>query len=597
MAEAAVLQNLSSQIGTQGTQFRQAANDNTRFVQSFAKDIRRAFDAMNRANREVLSSLEENSNSNARIASTLDNLNSMFGESLNVQSQALGELRSIKVGIIELASAMWNGGGGGGVGGAVANAAETAAGGVLLKKFAGPALGALGLGGAAVLGSQALDSSEVVPKSTVTGEDAPNKNNGTVSELGRENSGMSGSATGNRLVADLMKDHGLTKEQASGIVGNLHHESAGFTKMQEMNPRAGRGGLGWAQWTGPRRVEFEKFTKENKLDPSSYDANYKFMTQSKAESGEWAKALEAVKKEATIRGATMAFEQSYERAGVKAYGSRVRSAGNYFNTDIENAKPVETAKENSGPTNEMPSAGVIGDMQSLVGKDSFQERRMGAEELMDGQLGNEDIRAYCARLARGVLKKNGYDISGTNNLASSFDNVGKKIDPSEVKPGDVIVTNGGGVSGRHVAIVESVDPEKGTVTYIGGNQGQNDVTRRTGKISDAMNFRRMDFVQGIHSKQEITSGTPGMEMFQKRPLEPQAAQTEVIENNAVQKEAENAPQQSTPADSGSEPESGPVRGDDVQGPTMGFSAQDDKLYASWADNLFNSKKPTATMVA
>lgn len=591
MAEAAVLQRLSSQIGTQGNQFRQAANDNTKFVQSFAKDIRRAFDAMQKANREILSSVEENSNNNARMASSIDNLTSMFGESLNVQSQALGELRAIKVGILGLADVMASSGGS-----TVGTIAETAAAGGALKKLALPALGALGLGGAAAYMASDDVTDGVVPKDSVTGQESGN-GGGSVSELSSSGSGISGNATGNKLVEDLQKDFGLSKEQASGIVGNLHHESAGFTAMQEKNPvGGGRGGLGWAQWTGPRRKEFEKYTSENKLDPTSYEANYKFMTQSDAEKKEWEKALEAVRKQATVRGATMAFEQTYERAGVKAYGSRVRAGDQYFNTDTQ-AKPIETARNGGQPM--IPGTGTIEDMKSIVSKDTTGERKQAAESIMDEQMGNEDVRAYCARLARSVLKKNGYDISGTNNLASSFDNVGSKIDPKDVKPGDVIVTNGGGMSGRHVAIVESVDLEKGTVTYIGGNQGRGDVTTRTQKIGDSMNFRRMDFVQQMHSKQEqqgVTSGTPGMEVTQKRPLNPQPAQTQVIEQNAVEKEAESAPQ-ATPADSGSETENGPVRGDDVQGPTTGFSASDDKIYSSWADQLFNSKKPTATMVA
>jgi hypothetical protein len=41
---------------------------------------------------------------------------------------------------------------------------------------------------------------------------------------------------------------------AAAFVGNLAHES---TQMQEQHPRGGRGGLGYAQWIGPRRREFE----------------------------------------------------------------------------------------------------------------------------------------------------------------------------------------------------------------------------------------------------------------------------------------------------------------------------------------------------
>ncbi|MBA3768497.1 MAG: hypothetical protein H0W99_16265, partial [Acidobacteria bacterium] len=61
-----------------------------------------------------------------------------------------------------------------------------------------------------------------------------------------------------RVVSDLMRDYSLTRHQAAGIVGNLSHESAGFKAIQEMGQGKGKGGLGWAQYTGSRRDAFEK---------------------------------------------------------------------------------------------------------------------------------------------------------------------------------------------------------------------------------------------------------------------------------------------------------------------------------------------------
>lgn len=120
----------------------------------------------------------------------------------------------------------------------------------------------------------------------------------------------------------LMEDFGLTKEQAAGIVGNLGHESAGFKKLQEENPTVpgSRGGYGWAQWTGPRRRQFEAWAKEKGLDPASDEANYGFLKHElqTSESG----ALKAVKKATSVQEAMLKFEQAYERAGVKHYASR-----------------------------------------------------------------------------------------------------------------------------------------------------------------------------------------------------------------------------------------------------------------------------------
>jgi len=84
------------------------------------------------------------------------------------------------------------------------------------------------------------------------------------------------SERGAAITARLAKDLGLTIEQASGITGNLQAES-GIRAIQERNPISGRGGFGWAQWTGPRRVAFEKYAKEHGLDPTSDEANYGFL--------------------------------------------------------------------------------------------------------------------------------------------------------------------------------------------------------------------------------------------------------------------------------------------------------------------------------
>lgn len=82
-----------------------------------------------------------------------------------------------------------------------------------------------------------------------------------------------------KLVSDLMKDFDLTKTQAAALVGNLAWESDNYQGMQEYEPavKGSRGGYGFAQWTGTRRRMFEEWSKENELDPNSYEANYGFL--------------------------------------------------------------------------------------------------------------------------------------------------------------------------------------------------------------------------------------------------------------------------------------------------------------------------------
>lgn len=121
----------------------------------------------------------------------------------------------------------------------------------------------------------------------------------------------------------LQQDYDLTPDQAAGILGNLGHESAGLQAgIQEKNPRGGgRGGLGWAQWTGPRRKQFEAYLRSTGQQANNPEANYGFLRHEL--DGAYRSSINAVKKTDNYRDATIAFENSYERAGVKAYGSRL----------------------------------------------------------------------------------------------------------------------------------------------------------------------------------------------------------------------------------------------------------------------------------
>jgi hypothetical protein len=90
--------------------------------------------------------------------------------------------------------------------------------------------------------------------------------------------------------------------------------------MQEQNPIAGRGGYGWFQWTGPRRVAFENWCQQQGLDEDSDAANYgylKFELQ-----GAYRSTVAALKQVDTIETAVNVFEQYYEKAGIPNFSSR-----------------------------------------------------------------------------------------------------------------------------------------------------------------------------------------------------------------------------------------------------------------------------------
>jgi hypothetical protein len=152
-------------------------------------------------------------------------------------------------------------------------------------------------------------------------------------------------ATAPTYMAKLMADFGFSLEDAAAIMGNLGHESNGFTAFQEINPTSGRGGWGWAQWTGPRRVAFEEYVKRNNLDPKSDKANYAHLFNELK--GPEKAAVAKTKAADGLYNKVVAFEKAFERAGVKAYNSRMQWAERAMDA-YESASippPVETEPE------------------------------------------------------------------------------------------------------------------------------------------------------------------------------------------------------------------------------------------------------------
>jgi hypothetical protein len=154
------------------------------------------------------------------------------------------------------------------------------------------------------------------------------------------------------IMRRLMADFDLTDIQAAAILGNLGQESAGLTAFQEVNPtiKGSRGGWGWAQWTGPRRVAFEKYCKRLGLDPKADTANYAYLWRelSGHQPGfDYRKAITELKKADGLSAAVKAFERAYERAGTPAYASRDRWAERAlaaFRAEVDDTASAEVKK-------------------------------------------------------------------------------------------------------------------------------------------------------------------------------------------------------------------------------------------------------------
>ena len=160
---------------------------------------------------------------------------------------------------------------------------------------------------------------------------------GVAGAFGGAGAGYSGdpgnpSEIGQRLMADLMRDFGLTQAQAAGVVGNLDHESGGFATLQEIDPmvEGSRGGYGYAQWTGPRRRAFEAWAADNGLDPASYEANYGFLRHELTATPEGA-VVDKLRGVNSPDEAATVFSETFLRPGIPHMGSRVARAGKYFN--------------------------------------------------------------------------------------------------------------------------------------------------------------------------------------------------------------------------------------------------------------------------
>jgi hypothetical protein len=122
------------------------------------------------------------------------------------------------------------------------------------------------------------------------------------------------------FMAQLIADFQLKDFQAAGVFGNIGHECAGFTILHEIGQPADKGGYGWAQWTGPRRIDFFEWCGDHKLDSSTDEANYGFLEFELRTSQR--DAISALLKTSTLEGAVQAFERNFERAGVPNYASR-----------------------------------------------------------------------------------------------------------------------------------------------------------------------------------------------------------------------------------------------------------------------------------
>jgi hypothetical protein len=133
-----------------------------------------------------------------------------------------------------------------------------------------------------------------------------------------------------QYIANLQKDFGLTRAQASGIVANLWHESGGMNSGINQGGKIGApssnmaddngNGYGIAQWGGSRKQGLIDYANQHGLDPSSQAANYGFLKQELQTS--YSSSISAVKGTSSAEAATQAFANAFEQPSDPQMASR-----------------------------------------------------------------------------------------------------------------------------------------------------------------------------------------------------------------------------------------------------------------------------------
>jgi hypothetical protein len=126
-----------------------------------------------------------------------------------------------------------------------------------------------------------------------------------------------------QTVQRLSNDLNISPQVATGIVGQLGYESAGLQSINEMQPvvPGSRGGYGWAQWTGPRRRQFESWAQQNNMDVADPEANYQFLVYELTQTPEKGVLNKLQGVQDPVQAGKI-FTDSYLRPGVPAYDKR-----------------------------------------------------------------------------------------------------------------------------------------------------------------------------------------------------------------------------------------------------------------------------------
>lgn len=191
-----------------------------------------------------------------------------------------------------------------------------------------------------------------------------------------------------KVINDLSRDLNITPQAAAGIVGQLGYESEGLQAINERQPvvQGSRGGFGWAQWTGPRRREFESWAGRQGMDINTPEANYGFLVHELKNTPE-SRVLEKLQGVKDPQQAGRIFTDTFLRPGVPAYDKRASWTEKAMNAIIPAAQAGEDWWS-SAPVVEEPSADSWWQGAPVVGEPQPEQPTGGGMGFME-QIGRQ----------------------------------------------------------------------------------------------------------------------------------------------------------------------------------------------------------------
>ena len=176
---------------------------------------------------------------------------------------------------------------------------------------------------------KSVASADIKPDSS-----SSSQNSSSSSGMYRSNGGGS---TGMQYMNNLVSN-GMSSTQAAALVGHLEVESANFKAFEEYAPNAyGTKGAGVLQWTNipggsQRRTEFINWSKNQGLNPKSFEANSGYLLHEMQHGNHWTGGgnLQGFKGISNLKDASSYLESNYIRPSAGSSDRRLQAGQKYL---------------------------------------------------------------------------------------------------------------------------------------------------------------------------------------------------------------------------------------------------------------------------